>query len=284
MKANLPVVIAFAFLTASCATLPAGASGQSTAEPFLWTGSLGSGGQLEIKGINAVIHVTPASGSTARVEAQRVARRRGNPEEVEIVVLEHSRGVTICAVPPSSGSRRNECAPGDEGRLNSRNNDVRVDFEIELPRGAAFRGRTANGGITVEGATGPVRAYSANGNIDIDGAASAIARSTNGSIRIRSAGEADARTTNGRITAEISRLDPTGDPLEFTTTNGSVSLRLPEGSDASLVARTTNGRIESDIPVTIGSAGRRRLAGQIGDGGREIHLRTTNGSIHIGTN
>jgi hypothetical protein len=38
--------------------------------------------------------------------------RRSDPAEVEIEVVEHAGGVTICAVYPSPGSRPNECRQG----------------------------------------------------------------------------------------------------------------------------------------------------------------------------
>lgn len=250
-------------------------------EDFSWQGTMRPGATLEIKGINGSVEAIPASGGIARVDAVKTARRGGDPNDVQIVVVEHAGGVTICAVPPSRGSRPNVCAPGDEGRLSSRNLRVQVAFTVEVPAGVAFVGKNTNGDIEVDELAGRVEAYSTNGDVSVGGGTEVIARTTNGSISVRSAGEADARTTNGRITADLRRIDPSGQPLRFSTTNGSVTVRIPSRIDASISARTTNGVIESEVPITIGRASRRELTGTIGNGGREIELRTTNGNIVV---
>jgi hypothetical protein len=61
------------------------------------------------------------------------------------------------------------------------------------------------------------------------------------------------------------------EPLLFRTSNGPVSLTLPAGTNAWLDARTSNGRIQSDFPVTVSGAGRgTQLTGTIGTGGRSL--------------
>ena len=65
-----------------------------------------------------------------------------------MVVLEHSGGVTICAVYPHRPNREpNECAPGEGGRNSVQNNDVSVEWEVQVPRGVNLTARTINGGI-----------------------------------------------------------------------------------------------------------------------------------------
>jgi DUF4097 and DUF4098 domain-containing protein YvlB len=83
--------------------------------------------------------------------------------------------------------------------------------------------------------------------------------------------------TNGGITAIVRR--PQGDePLEFETVNGGITLQLP----ADLEARTTNGTIATDFPITVdGGLSSRRLTGRIGRGGRQLRVRTVNGSIRL---
>jgi DUF4097 and DUF4098 domain-containing protein YvlB len=69
--------------------------------------------------------------------------------------------------------------------------------------------------------------------------------------------------------------------VSLRTTNGAITLRLPEGTNASIDARTSNGAIRSDLPVTIGSSSRNRLQGTLGRGGPTIEMRTTNGAIRL---
>ncbi len=48
-------------------------------------------------------------------------------------------------------------------------------------------------------------------------------------------------------------------------------------------AGTTNGRVYSDYPITVqgGELGKKRIVGRIGEGGKKLHLSTTNGNIDI---
>ena len=101
-------------------------------------------------------------------------------DEVRIEVVAHAAGVTICAVYPAEG---NSCEPGDEGRLRSRNNDVKVDFTVMVPAGMAFVGRTVNGGVKAIDLTGDVEARTVNGNITLATSGYARAKTVNGSIR-----------------------------------------------------------------------------------------------------
>ena len=73
-----------------------------------------------------------------------------------------------------------------------------------------------------------------------------------------------------------------GSGASFKTVNGGITLTLPGVFDADLHAETLNGSITSDFPVTMtGEVSRRRLQGRIGSGGRELDLKTVNGSIKL---
>jgi hypothetical protein len=251
------------------------------AAPFQWSGTIGPGGTVEIKSVNGPIQAVPSTGNTVRVHATRKGRR-SNPDDVRIEVVEHRGGVTLCAVYPEDGGGRNECRPGSEGRLGARNNDVQVAFVVEVPASANFTGRTSNGAVSADNLSGWVEAYSSNGPIRVIGGSGGTIRTTNGSVEVRTSGPANVATTNGRIQARFDRVE--GDaPLSLTTTNGSITLGLPANIGARVEARTTNGSIHSDLPITVqGQIGRRQqLTGTLGGGGREIQIRTTNGSIRL---
>jgi hypothetical protein len=273
--------LALAIVLGSLSTTACSVAAQRrSAETFTWEGRIASGAMVEVKGVNGPVRAVPASGPAVRVEALR-SGRRNDPSEVEIVVLEHSGGVTICAVYPSSMARRNECAPGDEGRIGANNNDVQVEFTVEVPSSANLSARTTNGSVNAEDLSGDVEAYTTNGDVRIDGGRTALARTTNGSVNVDTRGIADVRTTNGRITARMQSLDGSS-PLRFSTTNGSITLALPADVNATIEASTTNGAIETDFPITVqGRFGRNRLSGTIGSGGQSIEASTTNGGIRL---
>lgn len=234
----------------------------AAAEDFRWSGNLESGQLVEIKGVNGDVEAVAASGDRVEVTARKTARR-DDPDEVRIEVVEHPGGVTVCAVYPDRRGR-NECAPGDGGRLGSHDNDVQVSFRVSVPDGVRFAGRTVNGGVSVR---------------DLQGDAEAT--TVNGSVRVDTAGRATARTVNGSIDARLGRADGR-EPLSFATVNGRIEVELPEGAAADVDARTVNGSIESDFPLDVrGRWARKRASGEIGGGGRELKLETVNGSIRL---
>jgi hypothetical protein len=249
------IIAALALLSASDAAAQAG---------FEWHGQLASGQTIEIKGINGDVRATASSSGDAGVTATRTARR-SNPADVRIEVVPHAGGVTICAVYPNApGREANRCEPGGEGRSNMRDNDTVVHFDVRVPYGIGFVGRTVNGEITGESLQGDAEAHTVNG-----------------SVRLTTTGRAVANTVNGSMNVTMGRADwPNG--ATFKTVNGGITLTLPSVFDAELSAKTLNGSIQADFPITVvGQVTPRRLRGRIGNGGQELNLSTVNGSIRL---
>ena len=108
------------------------------------------------------------------------------------------------------------------------------------------------------------------------------ARAVNGGVTLRGlSGEVDGRTTNGSVNVELEGTSWSGGGLDVQTTNGRVTLRVPEDYSADLEVRTTNGGIEFDFPVTIQGRVGREMATTLGDGGPPIRARTTNGGVRV---
>jgi DUF4097 and DUF4098 domain-containing protein YvlB len=233
-------------------------------QDFHWSGALAAGKTLEIKGINGPIHAVRASGGTALVTATKRARK-SNPDEVEIKVEEHSDGVTICAIYPSRhGSRQEGCSPSNGDRGQTRDNDVEITFQVQVPDGVDLVAGTVNGQVDARDLASDARVSTVNGDVEVE-----------------TSGEAEASTVNGSIRAELGRSSGSG-RLEFTTVNGGITVTLPATLGAELEASTVNGSIDSDFPVTMqGRMSAKTLRGTIGGGGRRLELTTVNGSIHI---
>ena len=238
--------------------------GQGATEEFRWSGALAPGATLEVKAVNGAVHAEPARGGQAEVVALKRARR-GDPSEVQIEVVEHEGGITICAVHPDDGSDRpNVCLPGDAGHLGARRSNVSVEFTVRVPDGIDFVGRTVNGAISAE---------DLDRNVDI--------RTVNGSARFSTAGYGVARTVNGSITGRLGSADWDGE-LEFESVNGSITLSFADALNADVEMRTVNGSLDTDFPLTAqGRINRRRLRGTIGTGGRILTLSTVNGSVRL---
>ena len=245
-------------------TMLVGASHAVAQADFQWHNRLTTGQTIEIKGINGDVRATASSSGEVEVTATRSARR-SNPADVRIEVVPHAGGVTICAVYPTvPGREPNRCEPGGEGRSNTRDNDTVVHFDVRVPYGVGFVGRTVNGEVNGESLQGDAEAYTVNG-----------------SVRLTTTGLAIASTVNGSVNVTMGRADwPNG--ASFKTVNGGITLTLPSIFDAEVRAEVLNGSITSDFPVTVtGQVSPRRLRGRIGNGGHELDLSTVNGSIKL---
>lgn len=237
----------------------------AAAQDFYWHGRIAAGKRLEVKGVSGDVRAVLASGAEAVVNARKHGRR-SDPDEVKIDVVESDDGITICAVYPTPPRAReeNSCEAGDHWHSSTDNNDVTVDFEVQVPAGVVFNGQTVNGEMSAEGLKGDVKASTVNG-----------------SVRVSTTGLAEASTVNGSVYAEMGRAN-WNDELEFSTVNGGITLILPGKLDTEIRASTVNGDIETDYPLMIsGRFGPRRLRGTIGAGGRTLNLTTVNGEIRL---
>jgi cytoskeletal protein CcmA (bactofilin family) len=252
-------------IPALVAALCVAAVGAAGAQDFNWHGRIAQGKRLEIKGVNGDVRAVLASGGEAVVNASKRSRR-SDPDEVEIKVIEHEDGVTICAVYPTPprARRENSCEPGERWHSSTEDNDVTVNFEVQVPAGVVFDGRTVNGEMSAEGLRADVKAVTVNG-----------------SVRVSTTGLAEASTVNGSVHAQMGRAD-WSDELDFSTVNGGITLILPSKLDTEVRANTVNGDIDSDYPLMItGKFGPRQVRGTIGAGGRSLSLSTVNGGIKL---
>lgn len=238
--------------------------GVTESNVFDWKGKVASGKTVEIKGVNGDIHVRTFAGDQVELRAVKSAKR-SDPDEVTVEVIEHEGGVTFCAhYPAPFGMPENECKPGRGGRNNTRDNDVRVEFTVDVPAGVNVAAHTVNGDVDAT----PIR-----GDVEVS--------TVNGSIDVSATGTATATTVNGSITAELGRSSWT-DLLEFETVNGSITLTMPNKVNADMNAQTVNGDIDTDFPFTVsGKINRHHIHAKIGDGGGDLSLSTVNGDIHL---
>jgi len=254
-----------AFVTA--VVLACGASLGIAQTDFDWRGHLASGLTLEIKGINGDIHATASGSGDAEVHATKTAQR-GDPSSVRIQAVQHAGGVTICAVYPDvPGRDPNTCDAGSNGHSNTKDNNTQVRFDVRVPAGVKFVGRTVNGEVVAESLDGDAEGHTVNG-----------------SVKVSTTGTARANTVNVSLDVTMGRADwPEG--AKFSTVNGGITLRVPSFLNAHLKASVMNGSIESDFPVTVtGTVSRRTMEGTIGSGGQDLQLSTVNGSIRLKTN
>ncbi len=238
-------------------TAPALASPQD----FSWSGSVGTGQSVSVRGINGSITVHPG-GTEVVVEATKSADRN-DPDEVTVEVVRDGEGIVVCALYPSAGRRENSCGRGRSYRMNTESNDVQVDFIIRIPSGITLEARTVNGGVHANGLDADVSALTVNGDVTV---------TTEGMV--------SATTVNGSITA-VMGVSPSDD-VSLRTVNGSILTTLPGDSGVTIDASTVYGEIESDFSLQFrGRWGPRSATGTLGGGGPQVELYTVNGNVEL---
>ena len=144
--------------------------------------------------------------------------------------------------------------------------------------------RSGDGSITVSSLKGAVRLHTGDGTIEgsnLDGKCDA----SSGDGRIRLTGRFDvlsARSGDGSVGVEAlhgSKLDST---WSITSGDGSIDVALPGDLPVNVDASTGDGRISSDIPITMeGIISKSRVRGKMNGGGSTLTIHTGDGSIHL---
>ena len=140
-----------------------------------------------------------------------------------------------------------------------------VSFKVSVPRNSDLALDTKNGGISIDGVSGRIRFETTNGGVAID----------------ELAGDVRGRTTNGGISVRLSGDTWQGAGLDVETTNGGVTMRIPDGYSARLETGTVNGGLSIDFPITVQGRIDRRITTDLGAGGPTIRAKTTNGGVTI---
>ena len=140
-----------------------------------------------------------------------------------------------------------------------------VSYRIFVPGNYDLNLTSMNGGIGVSGVSGSLELETTNGGLHLADVG----------------GDVHGRTTNGGLHVELSGDRWQGDGLEAQTTNGGVTLEIPEGYSANLEAETTHGGFSVDFPVTVSGKIGKRISTALGSGGAPIRVITTNGGVRV---
>jgi len=146
--------------------------------------------------------------------------------------------------------------------------------------------RTGDGSIRGRNLGGQVRAHTGDGSIKLEGVNGALDVDTgDGSVDV--AGKMTsvrARTGDGSMAIHASPGSNTDADWDISSGDGSVVLELPDGFSGELDAHTGDGGIRmNDITVSnvSGTISRNNVRGRLGSGGRNVRVRTGDGSITL---
>lgn len=172
----------------------------------------------------------------------------------------------------ASGLRKGVKATTGNGRITL--NDVGGEAYVKTSFGSVNVQRV-NGSLRVENSNGPVVGSSISGD--------ATAKMSFGSVTLDDvAGIITVDNQNGAIILSEARTSSGCKGITAKTSFSPIQVRIGEGSNYSVSARTSFGRINSELPITTsGQMGGDSLNGKIGNGGCTMSLTNSNGNIEI---
>lgn len=140
-----------------------------------------------------------------------------------------------------------------------------VSYEIFVPRQSTVALRTHNGGISVADVRGRVQFEATNGGVSLK----------------RLGGSVSGETVNGGLSVELTGSNWDGEGLDVKTTNGGLSVSVPENYSAHLETGTVNGGFNVSPSIAQVKRDTKRLSLNLGAGGSNLRIYTTNGGVSI---
>lgn len=204
-------------------------------------------------GENGAVSVRGWDGEEIRVSA-RVQTHARSEEEARALAREIRVHASDGRVSAQGPSRRNGAGWS-------------VGYEILVPRRMDLNVETRNGPLAVSDVSGRMQLRAANGPL---------------SLR-RLGGAVNARASNGPLSVHLEGDRWQGEGLDAETTNGPVSLRIPEPYSAELEVGTVHGPTDSDLPLRDGQRRGGRIRTTLGAGGAPVRVVTTNGPLTVRT-
>ena len=204
-------------------------------------------------GENGAVSVRGWDGNEIRISA-RVQTQARSEEEARALAREVRVHVSDGRVSAAGPSQR-------EGAGWS------VGYEILVPRRMDLNVETRNGPLAVSDVSGRMQLRAVHGPLSL----------------MRLGGAVTARVSNGPLSVHLDGDHWQGEGLDAETTNGPVSLRIPERYSAELEVGTVNGPVNSDLPLRDGQRRGGRIRTTLGSGGAPVRVVTTNGPLTVRT-
>lgn len=148
-----------------------------------------------------------------------------------------------------------------------------VSYEIHVPRFTNMRLSAYNGGISIGSVEGAIEFETKNGGVSLSDVA----------------GDVKGMTKNGGVSVKLSGMSWRGTGLNVETTNGGVSLLMPDNYAARIETGTVNGGFTSDIVgLNIEKDEnenrwnrKKSITADLNGGGAPIRVITKNGGVKI---
>lgn len=140
-----------------------------------------------------------------------------------------------------------------------------VSYEIFVPRQSNLSLRTHNGGIAISDVRGRISFEAQNGGVALK----------------RLGGNVTGATVNGGLAVELNGSTWEGEGLNVKTTNGGLAVSVPDNYSAHLETGTVNGGFVVSPSIAEVKRGTKELSVNLGSGGTNLRIYTTNGGVSI---
>lgn len=190
--------------------------------------------------------------------------------------------------------------------VNVHSSSVKVD--VETPAILTLDARCADGNLTATDLHGDLTIRTSDGSQELTGVSGNLKlHSSDGHLRVRNAsGALETRgsdgtqdiqgsftslllhSSDGSITLELAEGSHLNADSRIESSDGSVTLRLPKSFPAELAVSTSDGSIQSTLPLVIdgynskGNSGH-NIRGKFNGGGSLLTIHTSDGSVHLST-
>lgn len=232
--------------------VPSPAAAQRQTENVDRTLALPPNGTVELQNFSGRIRIRAAAGNDVVIKAVRRAER----PQLDGISLEISTSGSTVRI----DANKRTAAWEDRD-----NNVVETEFDIQLPASARLNVSAFSSDIEVTGVTGDQRLKTFSGDITVSGARGAL----------------NVESFNGTVDVDLSGAGSTPE-IDAQTFSGDIIMRLADGASGDVAFDTFSGELESDLALTVRSAGRKQTRATLpGGSGRSLHFKTFSGDVRV---
>ncbi|HEX3469665.1 MAG TPA: DUF4097 family beta strand repeat-containing protein [Silvibacterium sp.] len=147
---------------------------------------------------------------------------------------------------------------------------------------------TGDGDVTADHVSGKLRIKSSDGHVSVSNSTGALdARTSDGNLTVDGTFNAlMLHTSDGRLDLSLREGTKLSEASNIQASDGSVTIRVPQGFAADLDIHTSDGHVDCALPITMDhydskSGGGHELRGRMNGGGVPLTIHTSDGNVRI---
>jgi DUF4097 and DUF4098 domain-containing protein YvlB len=149
---------------------------------------------------------------------------------------------------------------------------------------------TGDGAVTLENLHGDIRLVASDGNITVHNVTGTLdARASDGHMKVDGQFSAvQLHTSDGNLDFALASGSQLTAPSRIESSDGHVTIRVPQNLAADLDVTTSDGHIDCTLPLSMdhystGESASHHLRGHLNAGGTALSIRTSDGNVSIAT-